>query len=77
MTIVAYSSISLGLVHPVVADIPWVTPAIVGGLLATGGHISGAILAAVNLVISIVIYLPFVFVTGRLDAKKAEDKPLA
>ncbi|MFF2450358.1 PTS sugar transporter subunit IIC [Neobacillus sp. NPDC058068] len=77
MTIVAYSSISLGLVHPVVADIPWVTPAIVGGLLATGGHVSGAILAAVNLVISIVIYLPFVFVTGRIDARKAEDKPIA
>lgn len=76
MTIVAYTSISLGLVHPVVADIPWVTPAIMGGLLATGGHISGAILAAVNLVISVLLYLPFVFVTGRMDAKKAqEDNP--
>ncbi|WP_066066712.1 PTS sugar transporter subunit IIC [Neobacillus soli] len=75
MTIVAYTSISLGLVHPVVADIPWVTPAIMGGLLATGGHISGAILAAVNLVISVLLYLPFVFVTGRMDAKKAQEAP--
>ncbi|MDQ1146534.1 PTS system cellobiose-specific IIC component [Bacillus sp. SORGH_AS 510] len=70
MTIVAYSAVSLGLVHPVVADIPWVTPAIVGGLLATGGHISGAILAAVNLCISIVIYLPFVIAQGRMDARR-------
>ncbi|MEH7415012.1 PTS transporter subunit EIIC [Neobacillus drentensis] len=70
MTIVAYSAVSLGLVHPVVADIPWVTPAILGGLLATGGHISGAILAAVNLAISIVVYIPFVMAQGRVEAKK-------
>lgn len=74
MTITAYTSISLGLVHPVVADIPWVTPAIVGGLLATGGHVSGAILAIVNLAISIVIYIPFVIATGRIDAKKEQGK---
>ena len=74
MTIVAYLSISLGLVHPIVADIPWVTPAIVGGLLATGGHISGAVLAAVNLLISVLIYLPFVIAVGRIEARKAMEK---
>lgn len=77
MTVTAYLSISLGLVHPVVADIPWVTPAIIGGLLATGGHISGAVLAAVNLAISFVVYLPFVIAQGKMDAKKikaAENK---
>ncbi|MFJ7726949.1 PTS sugar transporter subunit IIC [Neobacillus sp. NPDC097160] len=73
MTVVAYLSISLGLVHPVVADIPWVTPAIVGGLLATGGHISGAVLAAVNLLISVLIYLPFVIAVGRIEARKAKE----
>jgi PTS system cellobiose-specific IIC component len=75
MTIVSYASISLGWVHPVVADIPWVTPAIVGGLLATGGHVSGAILAAINLAISVAIYLPFVIATGRIEARKQQDKP--
>ncbi|MFB3170065.1 PTS transporter subunit EIIC [Neobacillus sp. 179-C4.2 HS] len=77
MTVTSYLSISLGLVHPVVADIPWVTPAIIGGLLATGGHISGAVLAAVNLAISFVVYLPFVIAQGKMDAKKikaAENK---
>ncbi|MGX6443772.1 PTS sugar transporter subunit IIC [Neobacillus sp. K501] len=73
MTVTAYLSVSLGLVHPVVADIPWVTPAILGGLLATGGHVSGAVLAAVNLGISIVVYLPFVYVQGRMDAKRQQD----
>lgn len=75
MTIIAYLSVSLGLVHPIVADIPWVTPAIVGGLLATGGHISGAILAAVNLAVSILVYLPFVYAQGKVDARKEKEVP--
>jgi len=61
------------LVHPIVADIPWVTPAIVGGLLATGGHLSGAVLAAVNLLISVLIYLPFVIAVGRIEARKVKE----
>lgn len=76
MTIIAYLSISLGLVHPVVADIPWVTPAILGGLLATGGHISGAVLSAVNLVVSIAIYLPFVIAQGKIEARKDREREL-
>jgi cellobiose PTS system EIIC component len=73
MTVIAYLSVSLGLVHPVVADIPWVTPAVVGGLLATGGHISGALLAAVNLAVSILVYLPFVYAQGKVDARKEKE----
>jgi PTS system cellobiose-specific IIC component len=34
-------------------------PPIIGGYLATGGHISGAILQLVNLTVSIAIYYPF------------------
>jgi cellobiose PTS system EIIC component len=74
MTVVAYLAIKWGLVYPVVvASIPWVTPAGIGGYLATGGHISGAVLALVNLAISIVIYLPFVYITGKMDEKKQKQ----
>ncbi len=72
LTIISYLSVSTGLVHPIVADIPWVTPAIVGGWLATGGHLSGAILAGVNLIISIAIYFPFVMMQERADTKAAQ-----
>lgn len=71
LTITSYLSIQFGLVHPVtLATMPWVTPPILGGWLATGGHLSGALLAAVNLVISIVIYLPFVIAQNRIESKK-------
>lgn len=72
-TIVAYLAVSAGLVFPIVANIPWVTPPIIGGFLATGGHISGAILAAVNLVISIVVYLPFVLADSHMSSKKSNS----
>ena len=69
-TIVSYLSIKSGLVSPViVASMPWTTPPIISGFLATG-HISGAILALVNIIISIVIYLPFVYAAERMEAKK-------
>lgn len=68
---VAYLAIDMGLVMPVIAaKIPWVTPPILGGFLATG-HWSGAALAAVNLLISIVIYIPFVIAAEKIDKRKA------
>lgn len=68
---VAYLAIDMGLVMPVIAaKIPWVTPPILGGFLATG-HWTGAVLAAVNLLISIVIYIPFVIAAEKIDKRKA------
>lgn len=39
--------------------LPWTTPPIIGGFLATGGSIASAILQAVLVLISILIYYPF------------------
>jgi PTS system cellobiose-specific IIC component len=61
------------MVFPIVAKIPWVTPPIVGGFLATGGHMSGAVLAAINLVISTAIYLPFVYAQVKIDTKNKTE----
>ncbi|MFJ7746366.1 PTS sugar transporter subunit IIC [Peribacillus sp. NPDC097295] len=73
-TVISYLAVSSGLVFPIVAKIPWVTPPIVGGFLATGGHASGAILAGINLVISTVIYLPFVYAQVKIDSRNSKAK---
>lgn len=73
LTTISYLAISSGLVHPVVANIPWVTPVGINGFLATGGHISGAVLSIVNLGISICIYLPFVYAVERIESKKLKS----
>ncbi len=73
-TIVSYLAIQTGLVQPViVATIPWVTPPILGGLAATG-HWTGGALAAFNLIMSIVIYIPFVIASERMEMKKLEKE---
>ena len=72
-TVISYLAVSSGLVFPIVAKIPWVTPPIVGGFLATGGHVSGAVLAGINLVISTVIYLPFVYAQVKIDSKNKTE----
>jgi PTS system cellobiose-specific IIC component len=74
LTITSYLAIDIGLVHPVVTNIPWVTPPIIGGYLATGAHLSGAVMAGINLIISIAIYLPFVIMQERIDTKKIKEQ---
>lgn len=60
VTTISFLAMQSGLVvKPVGISLPWTTPPIFGGYLATGGHISGAILQMVNLVVAFVIYVPF------------------
>lgn len=58
--IITYYSMYFGFVaKPIGAIIPWTTPPIIAGFLATGGRISGAVIQVVTIIINILIYLPF------------------
>lgn len=73
--IVTYYAMSLGLVaKPAGIAIPWTTPPLIGGYLATGGKISGAVMQAVNIGIAFVIYFPFFRMWDKL--KKQEESGL-
>src|SRR6185312_15521658 len=54
LVIFSYTMIATGIVPKTINLIPWTTPPVIGGFLATGSW-RGALLSAVNLVISIVI----------------------
>ncbi|GAB2027846.1 PTS cellobiose transporter subunit IIC [Lactovum odontotermitis] len=70
--VVTYFSMSLGLVHGTVGTvIPWTMPPILSGFLATGGHISGAIVQIICLILDILVYLPF-FRMVELQNRKDE-----
>ncbi|GER95280.1 PTS sugar transporter subunit IIC [Enterococcus faecium] len=66
---VAYFATSTGLVPAATVMPPWVTPPVIGGVLATKS-IAGGVLAAVNLILSILIYLPFVKVATIQERRK-------
>lgn len=73
-SIISYLAISSGLVAPtIVQSIPWVTPAILSGFLATG-HWTGAVLSAFTFILSIVIYLPFVKASLLMEEKEMGKK---
>src|SRR5699024_3318189 len=60
ITIVSYTSMYLGLVpKPSGVIVPWTTPIFISGYLATGNSWQGAMLQLVNLVITFVIWWPF------------------
>ncbi|MCI9127570.1 MAG: PTS transporter subunit EIIC [Eubacterium sp.] len=70
ISLVSWSAMSLGLAARVVTEVHWAMPPLVSGYLATGGHLSGSILQAINIVIGILVYLPFI----RLMDKRAVQK---
>lgn len=73
MVAIAYIVTSMGLVPPVFMQVPWVTPPIIMALLATGGNIGAAILAAFNLALSVVLWAPFVIVGNKVEVKEEEE----
>ncbi|WP_068710694.1 PTS sugar transporter subunit IIC, partial [Tetragenococcus solitarius] len=70
---VAYFATSLGIVPVATFMPPWVTPPVIGGFLATQSF-AGAVLAAVNLILSVVIYVPFVKLGVDQELKKAAEQ---
>lgn len=78
ITIVTFYSMSLGLVpKPAGIIVPWTTPPLLSGFLATGNAWQGAALQAVNLVIVMIIWWPFLKVMDKQyyeGEKSAENK---
>jgi len=77
LTIFSYLMTAAGVVPKTVALIPWTTPPIIGGWLATGGHPMGAILPIINIAIAVVMYMPFIIMLERIEDKstgKTADK---
>ncbi|QRG67554.1 PTS cellobiose transporter subunit IIC [Brevibacillus choshinensis] len=77
LVIVSYLAMELGWVaRPSGVAVPWTTPPIISGYLATGGKISGSVLQLVNFVISLLIYYPFfrLWDKQKLAEERAETK---
>lgn len=73
-SVISYFAIISGLVAPtIVQSIPWVTPAVLSGFLATG-HWTGALLSGFTFILSIIIYLPFVKASLVMEEKEMAKK---
>lgn len=63
----------IGFCPKAVINTPWTTPPIIHGFLTTGANIMGAASQAIALVVSIVIYAPFLIAYERFQNKEAAE----
>lgn len=69
----AYFATTVGLIDHVVVQIPWTTPPIISGFLATGGDWRASILQVIIIAISVFIYLPFLKIDERVNERLTRD----
>ncbi len=75
LTIFSYLTTAAGIIPRTIAMVPWTTPPIISGFLATGSW-RGAAQQIVNIAIGIVIYMPFIIMAERLEDKKEAQKQI-
>lgn len=71
-TLIAYFATSIGLVSKTVVLVPWITPPIISGWVATGGDWRAPILQILLIALGVVIYLPFLKISEQVSRKQAE-----
>lgn len=65
--------ISIGFCPRIVLEVPWTMPPLLLGFLATGANIMGAISQLIVIVVATLIYIPFLLVYERQQAKNSAE----
>lgn len=69
--ILSYFATVMGLINPCITMVPWTTPVILSGFLATGMDWRAAVLQLLVLVLGVLVYMPFVKVNDKVLEKQA------
>lgn len=72
--LVGYFATSIGLVAKTVVMIPWVTPPVISGFLATAGDWKTSVLQVILIVAGAFIYLPFMKISEGIAEKMSEKE---
>ena len=73
LEIVGYILTVIGFCPVACLTVPWTTPPLVFGFLATGANIMGAVTQAILIVVSTVIYTPFLIAYEKYQNKQAAE----
>ncbi|MBG9367689.1 PTS sugar transporter subunit IIC [Streptococcus sp. NLN64] len=65
---IAYLATASGLIPPVFAAVPWITPPGLYAYLATGGSVMAAVVSLFNLLVAFLIWTPFVIAANKVEA---------
>lgn len=67
---IAYFATASGFMPAATSMPPWVTPPIIGGIIATASW-QGGVIAALNIAVAALIYAPFVYMSTAMEINKA------
>lgn len=70
--IIAYFATAIGFMNKCTVLVPWTTPPLLNGFLATGGDFRAIIVQLVIIIIGVLLYLPFMKISERVSRKQAE-----
>lgn len=65
-----YFSTAIGFAGAAYVEVPWTTPVFINSYLSTGGSIGAVVTQAIGLIISILIYIPFVKIAGSQNLQE-------
>ncbi|WP_027108846.1 PTS sugar transporter subunit IIC [Lacticigenium naphthae] len=71
-TLIAYAATAAGLISRTVVYIPWVTPPVISGWLATGGDWRASVLQIILITLGVLVYLPFLKISEQVLVRQAE-----
>lgn len=71
-TVIGYAATSLGLVSKTVVMIPWTTPTLISGYLATAGDWRAPVIQVLIIVILVFFYLPFLKISEKVAIANVE-----
>lgn len=71
---IGYFATAIGFAGRAVVMIPWTTPPLISGYLATAGSIGAVVTQLICMVVSVLIYLPFVKASNRVIEKEVEEQ---
>ena len=72
-SLIGYFFVSMNIIPPVAYALPWTTPGPLIPFLGTGGDWLALGVGILCLVVSTLIYLPFVMISNKVQMKNAEN----
>lgn len=70
---IGYFGTALGLINPCVVAVPWITPPIISGFLATAGDWRAAVAQIIIIAVLVLFYLPFLKISERIAVASAAE----